>query len=139
MTYKPASAYADAKMFVAWWAQELARKLPEGMAVYTVSPGSAPNTDASRNANFFMKYLMIPMFKLVPGKSMSVDTAAHRYVEAADFGTDVSGEFFASAPKKVTGPIEAMRHPHFHDRTDQQAAWAAVVKVAGGVDYPVSA
>ena len=27
-----------------------------------------------------------------------------------------------------------MRHPHFHDRASQEAAWQAVVKVSG-VDY----
>lgn len=59
------------------------------------------------------------------------------YLQAADFGPEVSGEFFASAPKKMIGPIEVMKHEHFHDQTNQEAAWQAVVKVAGGVDYPV--
>ena len=40
--------------------------------------------------------------------------------EASVFGTDVSGRFFASPPKKFTGPIEAMRHPHFHDRASRK-------------------
>lgn len=83
-------------MFVVWWAQELARKLPSGMAVYTVSPG-------------------------------------------AGYGTDVSGSLYASAPKKIVEPVEVMHQPHFHDRTDQAAAWEAVVEVAGGVDYPFKA
>lgn len=135
--YKPGNAYANAKLFVAWWAQVLARQLPDGMAVYAVSPGSAPDTNAVRNANFFMKRIMVPVFKLMPGKAAPVDTAAHRYIEAAAFGTDVSGEFFASAPKKMIGPIEAMRHDHFHDRTNQHAAWAAVVNVSG-VDKPLN-
>ena len=52
-------------------------------------------------------------------------------LQASEFGTDVSGQFFASAPKKLTGPIEAMRQPHFHDRANQEAAWQAVVKVSG--------
>jgi hypothetical protein len=43
----------------------------------------------------------------------------------------VSGQFFASAPKKVTGPMEAMHHPHFLDRANQEAAWQAIVKVSG--------
>jgi hypothetical protein len=51
--------------------------------------------------------------------------------QASAFGTDVSGQFFASAPKKFTGPIEAMRQPHFHDRANQEAAWQAIVKVSG--------
>ncbi len=50
-------------------------------------------------------------------------------------GTDVSGQFFASAPKKLTGPIEAMRHLHLHDRANQEAAWQAVVRVSGA-DFP---
>jgi len=51
--------------------------------------------------------------------------------QASAFGTDVSGQFFASAPKKFTGPIEAMYHPHLRDRARQEAAWQAVVKVSG--------
>jgi hypothetical protein len=62
------------------------------------------------------------------------ETAARRYIQASAFGTDVSGQFFASAPKKFSGPIESMRHPHLHDRTNQEAAWQAVVKVSG-VDF----
>jgi hypothetical protein len=65
--------------------------------------------------------------------------AAHRYLQASEFGTDVSGQFFASAPKKFTGPIEAMRHPHFYDRASQEAAWQAVASVSGvDLSYPAS-
>ena len=73
-----------------------------------------------------------------PGMTMTPEVAARRYLQASEFGTDVSGQFFASAPKKLTGPIEAMRHPHLHDRANQEAAWQAVVKVSG-VDYVSSA
>ena len=48
--YEANRAYADAKLVVAWWAAALARRLPSGMAVYAVSPGSAPDTKAVRNA-----------------------------------------------------------------------------------------
>jgi hypothetical protein len=34
--------------------------------------------------------------------------------------------------------MEVMRHPHFHDRANQEAAWQAVVKVSG-VDLPSAA
>ncbi len=129
--YESNRAYADAKLVVAWWAASLARRLPSGMAVYTVAPGSAPDTKATRNAGPAMKWLMIPLLKLIPGMSQTPETAARRYLQASEFGTDVSGQFFASAPKKLTGPIEAMRHPHFHDRANQEAAWQAVVKISG--------
>jgi NAD(P)-dependent dehydrogenase (short-subunit alcohol dehydrogenase family) len=136
--YKPNRTYADAKLIVAWWAAALARRLPSGMAVYAVSPGSAPNTKAVRNLGWVMRWLMIPLVKLIPGMSQTPETAARRYLQASEFGTDVSGQFFASAPKKLTGPIEAMRHPHFHDSANQEAAWQAVVKVSG-VDFSAAA
>jgi NAD(P)-dependent dehydrogenase (short-subunit alcohol dehydrogenase family) len=129
--YEPNRAYADAKIVVAWWAAALARRLPPGMAVYAVSPGSTPDTKGLRNAGPALKWLMVPLVKLIPGMSHTPETAAHRYLQASEFGTDVSGQFFASAPKKLTGPIEAMRQPHFHDRASQEATWQAVVSVSG--------
>lgn len=138
--YKAAVAYSDAKLFVAWWAAQLAMRLPEGMAVNAVSPGSAPGTEAGRNANFFMKRIMMPMFKYAParfGMSAPVSVAARRYLDVASY-EGVSGEFFASAPKKMVGPLEPMQMAHLHDEASQRAAWAALVKVSGGVDYPVN-
>ena len=135
--YKPSTAYADAKMFVAWWAAELSRRLPDGMTVNAVSPGSAPDTDAGRNANFFMKYVLIPVFKYVPGQSHSIEVAAGRYLEVAD-RSDISGAFLASAPKKVTGSIEVVDLPHLADPERQAAGWQAVALVSG-VDYAVAA
>ena len=137
--YEPHRAYADAKCIVVWWAAALARRLPSGMAVYAVSPGSTPDTLGLRNEGAVFKWLMLPMIKLLPGMSHTPETAARRYLQASEFGTDVSGQFFASAPKKVTGPMEAMRHPHFHDRANQEAAWQAVVEVSGvDLSYPAS-
>lgn len=139
--YKPAVAYADAKLFVAFWSAQLAGKLPDGMTVNAVSPGGAPYTLAARNANFFMKRVMMPVFNHAParlGLSSSVSVAAHRYLEVESY-EGVTGEFFASAPKKMTGPIEAMKMPHIHDEASQTAVWSALVAVSGGVDYPVSA
>jgi NAD(P)-dependent dehydrogenase (short-subunit alcohol dehydrogenase family) len=131
VSYVPNRAYADAKVIVAWWAAAMARRLPSGMAVYAVAPGSAPDTKASRNAGPALKWVFIPLVKLIPGMSQTPETSALRYLQASEFGTDVSGQFFASAPKKLTGPMEAMRHPHLHDRANQEAAWQAVVKVSG--------
>jgi NAD(P)-dependent dehydrogenase (short-subunit alcohol dehydrogenase family) len=131
LKYQANRAYADAKLLVAWWAAALARRLPPGMAVYAVAPGSAPDTKASRNAPAILKYLFIPIVKLLPGMTQTPEVAARRYSQASKFGTDLSGEFFASAPKKLTGPMEAMRQPHLHDRANQEAAWQAIVKVSG--------
>jgi NAD(P)-dependent dehydrogenase (short-subunit alcohol dehydrogenase family) len=129
--YEPRRAHSDVKLIAAWWAAALSRRLPPGMAVYAVSPGSTPDTKGMRNAGPALKWLMVPLMKLIPGMSHTPETAAHRYLQASEFGTDVSGQFFASAPKKFTGPIEAMRQPHFHDRANQEAAWQAIVRVSG--------
>ncbi len=129
--YVPNNAYADAKLIVAWWAAALARRLPSSMAVYAVSPGGATDTKVVRSAGPALKYLFIPIVKLIPGMNQTPETAARRYLQASEFGTDVSGQFFASAQGKVSGPIEVQRHPHLHDRASQEAAWQAVVKVSG--------
>ena len=129
--YAPNRAYADAKLIIAWWTAALARRLPAGMAVYAVSPGSATSTEVVRNAGPALRYLMIPLVNLIPGMNQRPETAARRYLQASEFGTDVSGLFFASAQGKLTGPIEVQRQPHLHDRDSQEAAWQAVVKVSG--------
>ena len=129
--YVPNNAYADAKLIIAWWTAALARRLPSGMAVYAVAPGSAPDTRASRNVAPILRYVFIPIVKLIPGMTQTPEAAARRYLQASNFGTNLSGQFFASAPGKLTGPIEAMRQPHLHDRGNQEAAWEAVVAVSG--------
>jgi len=40
------------------------------------------------------------------------ETAARRYLQASEFRTDVSGQFFASAQGKFSGPMEVQRQPH---------------------------
>jgi len=68
---------------------------------------------------------------LIPGMNQTPEAAASRYIQASEFGTDVSGQFFASAPGKFSSPIEVQRQPHLHDRASQEAPWQAVVKVSG--------
>src|SRR5579862_7524930 len=136
--YVPNNTYADAKLIIAWWTAALARRLPSGMAVYAVSPGGATATKVVRSASPVLKYLFIPIVNFIPGMNQTPETAARRYLQASEFGTDVSGQFFASAQGKFTGPVEAMRHPHLHDRASQEAAWQAVVKVSG-VDFSSAA
>ncbi len=137
--YVPNNTYADAKLIVAWWVAALARRLPQGMAVYAVSPGGATATKVVRNAGPLLKYLFIPIVNLIPGMNQTPETAARRYLQASAFGTDVSGQFFASAMGKFSGPIEVQRQPHLTDRASQEAAWQAVVKVSGvDVSSPAS-
>ena len=137
--YVPNNAYADAKLIIAWWVAALARRLPSDMAVYAVSPGGATATNVVRSASPMLKYVFIPIVNLIPGMNQTPETAASRYIQASDFGTDVSGQFFASAKGKFSGPVEMQREPHLHDRASQEAAWQAVVKVSGvDLSHPAS-
>jgi len=120
-TYKPSDVYATAKMFVVWWAADLAQNLPQGMTVNVVSPGSTPDTNAINGAPFYMRYLMVPMFKLIPGMSHSVADGAGRYLEAAGYGDEVTGKFFASPPKKMTGSLVEIQMDHLANPTAQKA------------------
>ena len=135
-TYKPGDTYATAKMFVAWWAAELAERLPEGMTVNAVSPGSTPDTNAVRNAPFFMKRIMLPFFKLMPGMAHSVEDGAGRYLAASGYGADVTGKFFASEPKKMTGPLTEIQMDHLDNPAARRALWTVTCRVAGGDRYP---
>ena len=135
--YKAGDVYATAKVMVAWWAAELARRLPKGMSVNAVSPGSTPETNALRDAPMYMRYVMMPIFKYLPGMSHGVADGAGRYLDVAAKGDDVSGRFFASPPKKMTGPLTQLDLPHIEDRSAQEAGWAATVKVSG-VGMPAS-
>jgi hypothetical protein len=101
------------------------------MAVYAVSPGGATATKVVRSAGLALRYLFIPIVNLIPGMNQTPETAASRYIQASKLGTDRSGEFFASAKGKFSGPMEVQRQPHLHDRASQEAAWQAVVKVSG--------
>lgn len=136
--YKAGDTYATAKLYVAWWVAELSRLLPEGVAVNSVSPGSTPETDAGRNAPFYMRAFMIPILKLIPGMGHSVADGAARYLEVADYERGTTGKFFASKPKKMTGPLEEIRMDHFDDRAAQTALWNVTSRVAGGVGYPAA-
>jgi NAD(P)-dependent dehydrogenase (short-subunit alcohol dehydrogenase family) len=102
--YEPNRAYADAKLIVAWWAAALARRLPSGMAVYAVSPGGATDTKVVRNAGPALKYLFIPIVNLIPGMNQTPETAARRYLQASEFGTDVSGAILRLGSREVLRP-----------------------------------
>ena len=133
--FKANDTYATTKLFVAWWVAALARRLPDGMTVTAVSPGSTPDTQAGRNANFLTRRVLVPMLKLMPKRmnmAATVADSARRYLDAVELpASDASGGFYASAPKKMSGPMSRMTYPHVDNRAHQEAAWAATVEVAG--------
>ncbi|MEL7158230.1 MAG: hypothetical protein AAFN30_16745, partial [Actinomycetota bacterium] len=109
-------------------------RLPAGMTVNAVSPGSAPDTAAVRHANFFMRHVMLPVLKRAPkrmGLAAPVPVAAARYLDVAGRGPTVTGRFFASAPRKMTGPLHEVTLDHVRDTEQAEAAWSALVAMTG--------
>lgn len=45
-----------------------------------------------------MKHIMVLVFKLAPEMTHSMEDGACRYLEAAGFGPEATGKFFASKP-----------------------------------------
>jgi NAD(P)-dependent dehydrogenase (short-subunit alcohol dehydrogenase family) len=134
LKYKAHNVYATTKLFVAWWASSVAELLPEGTTVNAVSPGAAPGTNGDRNANFLMRKIMVPMMKRMPkrlGLAAPVAVAAMRYIDATLFGPEITGQFFASAPKKMTGPLHKVDLAHVNDRKSRDAAWNAIAASTG--------
>lgn len=72
--------YGNSKLWATWWAFALADKVAEGMTVLIVSPGSAPATNAIKQAPIIMRP-MITLFKILgPFMKMAgpVSAAAER-------------------------------------------------------------
>jgi NAD(P)-dependent dehydrogenase (short-subunit alcohol dehydrogenase family) len=130
------SEYSTAKLIVAWWAAALSRRLPAGMTVNAVSPGAALETNFARDVGFAMRVILIPMFKLlgpILGTQGPIDVAAKRYVDAADFDDDATGNFYATAHrKKFVGPVGIQTWPeHFTQVQSQEAGLEALVRLTG--------
>ncbi|MBN4059136.1 hypothetical protein JYT22_00620 [Endomicrobium sp. AH-315-J14] len=128
--------YVTAKLIVAWWAGGLASKLPPGMTVNAVSPGSVASTSFGRDFPAMMRIFMIPMMKVL-GPLMGMDGSsgegARRYLDAADFGDEETGNFYATAHrKKLVGPVGIQTWPeYFTDKSGQEAGFNALVNLTG--------
>ncbi|MFT7622437.1 MAG: NAD(P)-dependent dehydrogenase (short-subunit alcohol dehydrogenase family) [Myxococcota bacterium] len=128
--------YVTAKLIVAWWVAGLSSRLPAGTTVNAMSPGAAVGTSFGRNAPAAMRYIMMPMMKLLGpllGMNGPTDKAARRYLDAAEFGDEINGQFWATAhEKKLVGPIGVQTSPAvFLDSTGHKAAFDAMVQVTG--------
>jgi len=133
-TADPISFYGTCKVYTAWWAAALARRLPPGMTVNAVSPGSVPSTAFTRHQSFFLRSILYPLVARIGpyvGLAGPVADAAGRYLQAADFDDATTGQFFASPPGKVTGPLQLQKGEQFLDRSLQEAGWQVISQLAG--------
>lgn len=134
-TFVSMNEYVTAKLVVAWWAAALSRKLPRGMTVNAVSPGSAPASGFSRDASFMMGIMtsMMKVFGPLMGMAGSIAPAARRYLDVAELGDDETGHFYATAHrKKLVGPMGVQAWPEsLADEVSQEAGFEAIVKMTG--------
>ncbi len=139
-SYSSFDEYSTAKLVVTWWVAALSRRLPAGVTVNAVSPGSAPATGFARDAPLWMRVIMLPVMKIIGpfiGQAGSVESAARRYLDAADLGDEETGHFYATADrKKLVGPVSIQTWPeYFTDEVSQEAAFDAVARMTG-VGFP---
>lgn len=139
-SFKNMNEYVTAKLIVAWWVAEVAKKLPQGMTINCVSPGANIDTSFARDAPAAMRYVMIPMMKLIGpimGMNGPIANGAKRYLDAAERGADDTGQFYATAhPKKLVGPVGLQESfPQFFDDDGHRAALEAMVDLTG-VGFP---
>ncbi len=136
--YNVMKAYSIAKLYVAWWSAELAEKLPEGIRVFTVSPGSVPGTDFGRHQSFVLRRIMLPLMDSlgrVLGIGAPASAGSNRYISAVDMPDEDSGKFFASPSGKMTGQLTEQKTEYLLDETKRNSAWNTIVKLSGGIKY----
>lgn len=138
--FKNMREYGTAKLFVAWWAAALARRMPSGMTVNAVSPGGALATRFGRDAPIALRVVVLPILRILAplvGLSGSVEQGARRYLEAEAFTDDETGHFYATAARrKVIGRMAIQSWPeYFLDNRSHEACFEALVK-STGEDFP---
>ena len=131
--------YATTKAFTSWWTAAMARRFGDRISVYTVSPGSNMSTNAARHTTGFKKFLFTKVMPLVGpaiGMDQPVSLGAKRYLDALHgVGREyVNGKTYASAAKKLVGPLHEMQHPHLLDVERQEVAWSVLEELTGLVE-----
>lgn len=101
--YKSSLAYAQAKYLGALWMASLARQHP-GIRFITMSPGNTVGTEALSSAPAPVRVLM-PVIAPALGLGHQLQDGARRIVDAVTDPSLTSGVFYASAARKLTGPV----------------------------------
>ncbi|BAN04367.1 SDR family NAD(P)-dependent oxidoreductase [Ilumatobacter coccineus] len=132
--YNAIAQFATTKLFAAWWAAALSRRLPAGMTVNAIAPGSTPETNGFDDTPMLSRRIATSVMWLIPRSTQPVAAAAGRYLVAANFGSEINGAFFASRPRRSAGP---MVHNELVDATNPRVLrclWNATERLAGRHD-----
>ncbi len=129
--FDAALAYGEVKYVAALWMAEQARRHPE-LRLLTVSPGNTQGTEIASAmpapVRFLMQRVMMPIVAPLLGLAHSLEVGAGRIVAALTDPSFQSGVFYASAEKKLTGPVmdQSQIFPDLANPTFQQNADKAI-------------
>ena len=115
-------AYGQVKYLAALSMAAAARRHPE-LRILTVSPGQTSGTEAPNNfpwpLRVMLKYVMMPIVAPLLGIVHPLATGSKRLVDAIVDPAFLSGVFYASEAKALTGPLidQAAISPELRDAT----------------------
>ena len=122
--------YSSTKAFSAWWSAAMARRHPDAVRFYTVSPGANMGTNAARHATGAFKLMIgfMRRFGKMLGMDQPIEQGAGRYIDVlhANDGPYQNGGTYTSRPKKMTGPL-ALSTPRHLVAVDRQDTAMAVL------------
>jgi NAD(P)-dependent dehydrogenase (short-subunit alcohol dehydrogenase family) len=125
--------YSSTKAFSAWWSAAMARRHPDTVRFYTVSPGANMGTNAARHATGGFKLMVgfMRRFGKILGMNQPVDKGAGRYIDVlhGNNGPYQNGGTYTSRPKKMTGPLALSTPPHLTAADRQDTAMAVLDKL----------
>ncbi len=106
--FNGALAYGEVKYTAAMWMADQARKHPN-LQLVTMSPGNTQGTEIASSMptpmRIFVQYILMPIIAPMLGQAHSLETGAGRIVTGLTDPSLKSGVFYASAEKKLTGPV----------------------------------
>ncbi len=129
--FNSALAYGEVKYIAALWMADQARKHPD-LRLLTVSPGNTQGTQIASSmpapVRVLMQRIMMPIVAPLLGFAHSLETGAGRIVAALTEPYFQSGIFYASAEKKLTGPVmdQSQIFPDLANPSFQQNAGEAI-------------
>lgn len=136
--YDPQVDYGLVKLIGTAWMKDLAER--HSLRALTVSPGFTAGTEGLNKApiplplKLMFKWVMLPLMRLT-GNAHNLEVGAARFVQALEDDALKAGLFYASAPKRISGPL-VQQTGALQPLLDDTAFYAAVGRL---IDREVSA
>ncbi len=121
------TAYATSKLAVVYLVHGLARRLPDGIEVFSFNPGLVPGTGLQRDAGAMTRFAfarIMPVMALTPyARSMQVS--------GADLAAAVVGPVPGPTGSYINGKAVEPSSPASYDPDREDALWTELRRIAG--------